>query len=186
MLFDSFGCQNYYSYLNDFENKVFGTDFQYKLDDIRHWLLSESFFCSAIITFIDSEPVVQSACSMLIVTEDSATRLIQGYIKEHELIPAGTNPNEQTVLYYSSLIINDPNHAKLLLRSVHRDILNFKSKRCISLNWAFSIPTVIKAREHLQQAGFLTIKNQLYLGKYEFMRVNKQIAHGKYWTILLN
>jgi len=187
MILNSHQCVAHHKKIHDLENRFFGEDFKCKYDDVKHWLTSDSFFCS---TLTDNSIVlhcVQEVCTMLMTTEDSATKLINNEIKEYELSPFWTNSkSERCVLYYSSLISINPNHARSLLRSVAADIEMFKVKYNIIPCWSLSIPTGKEAFDHLKHGGFRTINQHRYLQKYQLMRLDKNEINGRFWTKLLN
>jgi len=161
-------CKKYISLFFDFEKGFLPVEFQFDIDEYKHWFESEYFFCHGIIDFnSNGNWSIKGVISFFITNKSCYDRLIRGEIEEYELLPYDLR--SVPVLYYSSAI----NIGKISTRNLMTGILKEVSASEILSKIAFCIVTSENGERHVRRNGFIP-NNSNYKGRFGVFFLKKE------------
>ena len=180
-------CLDTARHFNDFENSLFGPDFWCSYEGVRSWIESGDLFYASVLRHEEvSLENILSVASILVVDADSYNGIVNGRLRESELVPFSlSHSGAKPVFYYSSLAIAEPQHLRPLFRTLASDIAAYCSRKDISVESAFTIAVGNEGFTHAVKSGFVSSSGPRYLGKYDVMLLNRESARTHFWKELL-
>lgn len=173
---------------NAYENRLYGPDFETRIEDIASWLASPMFFwsvCSEKAIPTRPEDILGSL-SILAVPERDAEALLGGQIRESDLRPWDPRSGERPALYFCSYSVSVAGAGR---QQFHFAREYFEKMACFNRLppvMAFSIAATDGGAAHLEQSGFVAECGS-YLGKYAFYRAmhNSDRRLARIWASML-
>ena len=149
-----------------FMSKYFAEEFEVA---IPAWTESPFYFCNVSL----NEDQSVSGCSILLLTtEKTFQEILAGKVKEHEIRPLEPGQYGMPYLYWSTLIVENRQHAPYLIKSIFSEIAECVAK------WELMIT-------HVYSIAFTKVSERL-MRRYFFEQAGTYTQHGHVYPVMVS